>query len=436
MTKPQMIGCTCTALLLAALTGCGGISQNDPNYASGDAALETIATVPKEGAATAVQDDPLDPSGDPYLAETLPEETEASGGSGTIHFLAVGDDLLHTRVYQSAAAHAEDGEAYNFYYCYQGVADRVEEADLAFINQETVICNGEYEVCGSNLNFCSPDELGYQLIDIGFDIVNLSNNHILDKGADGMRACLDYWDDRVAENDGLIVEGVYRDYQDMFDYRTTEVNGITVGVLGYTDHTNGYSLPATSEMEIPYLAQTDLIERQIKELSEQVDCVVVSAHWGVEDTHTVSEDVKSIAKKMIEWGADVIIGTGPHTLQTMEYIDRSDGTQGFVYYSLGNFISGQTDSFNMVGGMALFDIVKENGVTTIETPQLTPIITQYETGSLNDVRVIPYYDYTDELIAAHGLPYSPWGTAKTWSRSVIETIIENNVPEEYRRLTR
>ena len=269
---------------------------------------------------------------------------------------------------------------------------------------------------------------------MGFDIVNLSNNHILDKGADGMRACMDFWDERVAENPGLIVEGVYRDYQDMFDYRTTEVNGVTVGVLGYTDHTNGYSLPASSEMEIPYLHEEELIEKQIKELSEMVDCVVVSAHWGVEDTHVISEDVKSIAKKMIGWGADIIIGTGPHTLQSMEYITRPDGTEGFVYYSLGNFISGQTDNFNMVGGMALFDIVKENGVTTIENPKLTPLITQYETGHLNNVRVYPYYLYTDELIADHGIPYSPWGTAKGWSRDILETIIQNNVPEEYQQL--
>lgn len=411
----KRISAICAAVLAVSLTGCGSASRVDPEYISTETA-PAVETLPAE-------------------EETTEEETtEAAGGSGTVHFLAVGDNLIHTRVYQSAQEHAEGDEAYNFYYCYQNVLDKVEAADLAFINQETVICNGEYEVTGSNLNFCSPDELGIQLVDMGFDIVNLSNNHILDKGADGMRACMDFWDERVAENPGLIVEGVYRDYQDMFDYRTTEVNGVTVGVLGYTDHTNGYSLPASSEMEIPYLHEEELIEKQIKELSEMVDCVVVSAHWGVEDTHVISEDVKSIAKKMIGWGADIIIGTGPHTLQSMEYITRPDGTEGFVYYSLGNFISGQTDNFNMVGGMALFDIVKENGVTTIENPKLTPLITQYETGHLNNVRVYPYYLYTDELIADHGIPYSPWGTAKDWSRDIVESIIQNNVPEEYQQL--
>jgi poly-gamma-glutamate synthesis protein (capsule biosynthesis protein) len=314
------------------------------------------------------------------------------------------------------------------------VADKIKNADLAFINQETVICNGEFEVSGSNLNFNSPMELGDDLIDIGFDIINMANNHVLDKGSSGMRACLDYWDAQCEKHDNVRVLGAYRDYQDMYDYRITEANGITVGILGYTEHTNGYSLPGDSQMRIPYLYDRELMEKQVRELDSLVDCVVVSTHWGVEDTHIVTDEMKSLSQDLIDWGADVIIGTGPHTLESMEYLSRGDGTQGFVYYSLGNFISGQTDNFNMVGGMALFDIVKKDGVTSIENPKLTPLINQYETGKLRDVRVIPYYEYTDELVQSHGIPDSPMGSAKSWSWDVINTIIENNVPEEYRQL--
>lgn len=404
------------ACILLTVTGCSGVSRNDPDYIT--------STEPGQSAVSVSE------------SEQTPEEslTEIKPANSSVSFVAVGDNLIHTRVYKTAEEHAADGESYNFRYCYENVADEIAGADLAFINQETVICNGEFEISGSNLNFNSPNELGDALIDLGFDIIGMANNHVLDKGESGMRACLDYWDSRVEANPNLLVLGVYRDYQDMFDYRITEVNGVSVGVLAYTDHTNGYSLPAGSEMEIPYLADTELIEHQIKELKEQVDCVVISAHWGVEDTHTVPDSVKQIAADMVDWGADVIIGTGPHTLQTMEYLTRPDGSQGFVYYSLGNFISGQTDNFNMVGGMAKFDIVKTNGTVTIENPVLTPVITQYETGNLLDVRVYPYYMYTDELVANHGVPYSPIGTAKNWSWDVVNTIIENNVPEEFRKL--
>ena len=414
--KYKAIALLTAVLMIVPAAGCSSRSKTTPDddivVISGKPTTETIETVT------------------PTEAETEPP-TEAEE---RLHFAAVGDNLIHKAVYRTAENHAENGKDYDFHYCYQGVEDTIKKADLAFINQETVICNGEFEISGSNLNFNSPNELGDDLIDIGFDIVSMANNHVLDKGSSGMRACLDYWDSQTAKNPELLVLGAYRDYQDMYDYRITEVNGIRVGILAYTDHTNGYSLPGDSEMRIPYLSDKEMIEKQIRELDSQVDCVIVSAHWGEEDTHVVREKDKNLARDMVDWGADVIIGTGPHTLQTMEYLERGDGTEGFVYYSLGNFISGQTDNFNMVGGMALFDIVKRDGVTVIESPKLTPLITQYETGQLQNVRVVPYYDYTDQMVKDHGIPNSPMGHAKSWSWDIINKIVEDNVPEEFRKL--
>ncbi len=366
---------------------------------------------------------------------TEPTTEDPALQEASVHFLAVGDNLVQKRVYQSAQAHAADGEEYNFNYCYRSVADKVAAADIAYINQETIMANDEYEISGSNFNFNSPTAVGDELVDLGFDVICMANNHALDKGTGGLSATLDYWDGKLSEADSLRVIGCYRDYQDMCDYRISEVNGMTIGYLAYTEHINGYSLPSDSEMEIPLTSQTDLIEEQIKELDGMVDAVIVSAHWGLEDTHTVSDAVKELAADMIEWGADVIIGTHSHTLQTMEYVTRSDGTQGFVFYSLGNFISAQTDSFNMVGGMAEFDLKRADGAVTVENVTVTPVITHYDDGSLSNLRVYPYYQYTDDLVAGHGLPYSPWGTAKTWSWSVIDQIITANVPEEYRKLT-
>ncbi len=376
----------------------------------------------------------------PIEFETLPPVSTQTATvpvqDASVHFLAVGDNLVQKRVYEAAQKYAEDGQDYNFNYCYKNVADKIAAADLAYINQETIIANDEYEISGSNLNFNSPTELGDEIVDLGFDIINMSNNHALDKGVDGLRATLDYWDRKVSEAETpLHVIGAYRDEADMANYRISEVNGMTIGYLAYTENLNGYSLPSDTSMLLPQTSETTLIERQIKELDGMVDAVVVSAHWGVEDTHVVSDSVKSLANNMIEWGADVIIGTHSHTLETMEYITREDGSQGFVFYSLGNFISAQTDSFNMVGGMAEFELKKSGGVLTVENVQVTPVITHYDDGRLTNLRLYPYYMYTDDLVAGHGLPYSPIGSAKSWSWDVIDTIIENNIPEEFRKLT-
>lgn len=423
--KCRHIALAAALLMLLPAAGCGGKEMTDSSFVSSEDSLTVIGD---EGGTAGMQ------SGEQESIPETSEETQPPEEESSVSFVAVGDNLIHSAVYKTAANHAENGKEYDFHYCYQYVENKIKEADLAFINQETVICGDDYEITGSNLNFNSPTELGDDLIDIGFDIIGMANNHVLDKGSTGMSACLDYWDSQVEKHPGLLVLGAYRDYQDMYDYRITEVNGIKIGVLAYTEHTNGYELPGGSEMRIPYTWDTELMEKQVRELDALVDCVVVSAHWGVEDSHVVTDAVKSLSQDLVDWGADVIIGTGPHTLESMEYLTRPDGTRGFVYYSLGNFISGQTDNFNMVGGMARFNIVKKNGVTTIESPKLTPVINQYETGSLTDVRVYPYYLYTDELVQSHGIPYSPMGTAKNWSWDVIDTIVENNVPEEYRLL--
>lgn len=411
--KKKAFAAALAVLLTLPAVGCQKVSRYDPKYVVSEAQQTAAAT---------------------EAAPTGTEPPTQGAEPASVSFLAVGDNLIHSCVYRTAANHAGDGQAYNFGYCYENVAGLVGGADLAFINQETLIAEG-FEVSGSNLNFNSPPELGYTLVDMGFDIINLANNHILDKGMEGLSADLDFWDGMVEQHPDLLVEGVYRDSQDMENYRITERNGVRIGVLGYTEHTNGYSLYGDTELEIPYTSERELMERQIRALDEQTDCVIVSMHWGVEDTHVVTDEVRSLAQDLVEWGADVVVGTGPHTLQTMEYLTRSDGTQGFVFYSLGNFISGQTDNFNMIGGIGQLDIVRSgDGNVTIENVQLLPVITHYDNGSLDNVRVYPYYMYTDELVAGHGIPYSPMGTAKSWSWDVIHSIVENNVPEEYRQL--
>ena len=199
---------------------------------------------------------------------------------------------------------------------------------------------------------------------------------------------------------------------------------------------NGYVMPSDTSLRVVLTSERDVMQAQIKQAEQIADVVIVAAHWGVEDTHTVSEDRRLLAQDMVEWGADVIIGTHPHTAETMEYITRSDGTQGFVFYSLGNFISAQTDNFNLVGEIADFDVVVdgETNAVTLENVGVIPVINHYDDGSFSNMRLYPYNMYTAELANGHGVPYAPAGTAKNFSMEVINNIIEANIPEEFRKL--
>jgi poly-gamma-glutamate synthesis protein (capsule biosynthesis protein) len=142
---------------------------------------------------------------------------------------------------------------------------------------------------------------------------------------------------------------------------------------------------------------------------------------------------------MVQWGADVILGSHPHTAQTMEYIDRPDGTRGFVLYSMGNFISAQTDNFNMIGEMASFNLVKsgETGQVTVEDIGVMPVITHYDDGNLSNLRLYPYNMYNEELAVSHGILYAPYSTApiyKIFNMDTINTIVNENIPAEFRKL--
>jgi poly-gamma-glutamate synthesis protein (capsule biosynthesis protein) len=305
------------------------------------------------------------------------------------------------------------------------------------MNQETPICNDEFEISGSNFNFNSPTALGDQLIDMGINVFSVCNNHILDKGTEGLEAQLDYWDKKKSENSDVLTYGVYRNSEDMSNIRVKEVNGVKVAFLAYTENTNGLSLDSDSEICITYTSETDVIKEQIEAAKQISDVVIVSAHWGDEDTFTVRDSVKELAQDMVDWGADVIIGTHPHTGQTMEYLTREDGTQGFVFYSLGNFISAQTDNFNLLGQVADFDITFDatTNQASIENIKVVPVITQYDDSSLSNIRVYPYYDYTEELASQHGIVYTTSGTYRSWGMDVINEYIDMNIPSEFQCLT-
>lgn len=366
--------------------------------------------------------------------ETTEKET-APLENPVVRIVAAGDNLVQTAVYRTAQAKSVD-ETYDFSYSYENVKDIISSGDISILNQETLIANDKFEISGSNFNFNSPSQLGDEMIDLGFDVFTMSNNHVLDKGTDGLLATLDYWDSRMAEHDNVRVLGAYRDEMDMNDIRTIESNGMTIAFLGYTEHTNGYSLPADSPIKIVYTDETELMESQIKRAKQMADAVVVSVHWGLEDTHTVSDACRELAQNFVDWGADVVVGTHSHTAETMEYLERDNGSRGFVLYSLGNFISAQTDNFNTVGEIASLSLEKDmvTGEIKVDDIEVTPVITHYDDGSFTNLRLYPYSMYTSELADSHGLPYAPAGTAKTYSMDVINKIIEENIPEEFRKL--
>lgn len=367
---------------------------------------------------------------EPTEATTVPEDKR-------VHVVAAGDNLIHYSVYKNAEQYA-GGYGYDFKPIYKNVKNIIEGADLAILNQETIISESN-EVRGANggaLLFNSPPEVADAVIDLGFDVFTMANNHLLDYGVQGLTESINFWRAREQESN-ITTLGAYLNEEDSNKIRVREVNGVKIAFLAYAEHLNGFSIPSDSPLRVVMNHEEDVIERQIKEASQIADAVIVSAHWGVEDTIIVSDDRKELARKMVDWGADVILGCHTHTAETMEWIQREDGTKGFVYYSMGNFVCAQTDNFNLVGELADFDIVidGETNELTLENVGAIPTIVHYDDGNFSNMRLYSYSQYTPELAAGHGVPYAiPQGTYRDFGWDVVNRIISDAIPEEFRKL--
>lgn len=328
---------------------------------------------------------------------------ESAMSSGTekyeerISFAAVGDNIIHSAVYTDA----KNGTAYDFSKMYSHIKNIISSADIAFINQETV-CGGK-EASGYPL-FCTPDEIADDLIDVGFDVVNIANNHMLDadleENGGGLSHAINLWQ----EKDVLTIGGYVSEADSQIPRKIRKGN-IEVSFLSYTYGTN-IEADENFPLYIPYMNE-EKMERDIKKAAGISDFVVVSIHWGEENSKEPANEQRDLAEKMSLWGADVIIGHHSHTLQPVETIEKN-GRRTLVAYSLGNFLSAQTKPENLVGGILKLDFVKDEKGTRWENVSLTPTVCHYDYPSSPDIStrgnitIYPLSEYTKELCAYHG----------------------------------
>ncbi|MBQ7953652.1 MAG: CapA family protein, partial [Clostridia bacterium] len=214
--------------------------------------------------------------------------------------------------------------------------------------------------------FNSPQDLGYDVVEMGFDVVNIATNHMLDIGANGLLKTIDFW-----KNMDCFMIGGYENEEDFNTVRIYEKDGIKIAFLSFTYATNGILKPASSKLVIPYIDDEDMVS-QIESAKQQADLIFVSMHWGSEGAFKPSDEQKRVAQLIADSGADAIIGHHPHVIQPVDWLTGKDGNKTLCVYSLGNFVAEQAYDYNMVGGIIEFDIVSENGETYIENPVFTP----------------------------------------------------------------
>ncbi|SER37777.1 poly-gamma-glutamate synthesis protein (capsule biosynthesis protein) [Gracilibacillus ureilyticus] len=323
------------------------------------------------------------------LIESLTQEIHS------IHIAAVGDLLIHDRVYNEA----KTDKGYNFLPMLEEVQQYLEEPAITIANQET-ITGGSAIGLSSYPKFNSPLELADNLKDAGIDVLTLANNHTLDRGEVAIQNAISYY-----EKIGMEYTGSYKSKEDKERIRVIETDEqISVAFLSYTYGTNGMEIPEGKDYLVNIIDRQQ-IKKDVTKARTLADIVITSYHFGDEYERYPNNAQKDLAQFSADIGVDVVIGHHPHVLQPIEWIEGNNGDRTLVAYSLGNFLSGQDQLYRRIGGIFQFEIEKtvkgnEEFVQVLH-PSFLPTFVNYDLldGRMKNFSVIPLSERSDSKLA-------------------------------------
>lgn len=294
----------------------------------------------------------------------------------TISLVAIGDIMCHNTQIKDAYKNG----IYDFSYVFTEIKDYIENADIAIGNLETTFAGSKKGYSGYP-QFNTPEILATNLKDIGIDVLTTPNNHCLDTGYTGLESTIDFLD-----NAGISHTGTYKTPESQNTILFKEINGVKFAFLAFTYGTNGIPIPKGKEYCVN-LIDKDLILSQINLAKEgNPDVICTSMHWGVEYQRQPNDEQKDLADFLFSNGVDIIIGSHPHVLQPFEKreITLEDGTKkdGFVIYSMGNFMSAQNKANTKNSIILNIKITKHGGNDKI---------------TIDDISYIPLYMYSNSL---------------------------------------
>ncbi|MDO5047228.1 MAG: CapA family protein [Anaerococcus sp.] len=250
-----------------------------------------------------------------------------------------GDILPHMPI--NNYAYAYGAGTYDYSKSFEDIKDFAKDFDFFMVNNEFTV-NPSLEVSGYP-TFNSNEQIYKSLKEAHVDVMSTANNHSLDSGLDGVVTTIEAMNKFGIKNTGTS-KG---DDKSRLIY---QVNGIDIGILSYAEILNGfeYLLDDKEKSLMVNRLNPDEIKKDIEKISQDgADFIVIYPHWGVEYSSYPEDYQIDLAHKMLDWGADLVIGNHPHVIQGMEEYETDDKRKGIIYYSLGNLLSNQKqDYFN------------------------------------------------------------------------------------------
>lgn len=284
-----------------------------------------------------------------------------------VRILFAGDAMQHSP--QFKWAWDEKTRNYNYEPNFRYLQPYLDGADVNIVNVETTFPGSKYS---GYPQFRSPDDFFHAMINAGFDIFALANNHVNDSGQKGLQRTLKIMS--AYPSMGAYINLKHR--EDTYPI-ILHVGGLKIALFNATYGTNQL-LPVAPNM-VNYI-ETEQIEIDMaKSLKDStIDLRIMFIHWGTEYQLHHNAYQQGVAQWLADLGMDVIIGSHPHVVQDMQVLESADGREVPVVYSLGNLVSNQRWENSNGGVMALLDIDRY-------------------TKEVYDLQLVPYYVHKGRL---------------------------------------
>ncbi len=309
----------------------------------------------------------------------------------TASLFMVGDALIHGAVYYDAMQ--ADG-SYDFHEQLARVGELSEGYDLKYYNQETILGGVELGLSSYPM-FNSPVEVGQAMVDYGFNLVSLANNHSLDRFEAGIINSMNFWN----AQEGVAAAGTNLSWEDQDKIEVHEINGISYVFLSWTYGCNGLTAPEGKEYLVNvYTDQEEKMLEQVRRANEMADVVMIAMHWGDEYSTSVNAQQERLAVELSEAGADIIIGSHPHVIQPVSWVN--DG-KTICFYSLGNMISAQDVQARLVemaGALTITKTVLDDEVEIQISDVKADLLYDYYRPGFTGFKVVTFDELTTDMV--------------------------------------
>lgn len=294
-------------------------------------------------------------------ASALSFSNACTPASNRIVIGGIGDFLMHKPLQNR-------GDQVGYEQLWKGVQYRINQVGMMYGNLETPIAPGAknggkiytgYPMFNTHPNLVQAIKMS------GFDVVSTANNHVMDRNKSGINLTIEN-----LMNAGLSFTGTRKSSTGGSFSTVVQRNGFKIGFVACTYSMNGFKDSADQVLEC--YSERNTLMAEVRSLKSRVDAVIVTPHWGEEYQHNPRPREKQLARDLIEAGATAVIATHPHVIQPIEKYVTSNGREGFIAYSTGNFISSQ-GGVKKVGLMVFLGLSKSGGRTWINGVRYSPV---------------------------------------------------------------